>query len=156
MSSAFPEKTEEVPPDLGKIKNSFGIGLVDNLQQDQPKQKVTKEVAFETLAITDIKRLAEVCVLICEAITEYKQNYVERERRTDHFLRGLQQVSRGNDELDATARQAINSIVGGATAINKNMMNGEGRWVKYVMDIVVHTLDWCVDSINQYDFGKVN
>lgn len=156
MSSAYPEKLEDVPPDLGKIKNSFGIGVVENRQQDQPKQRSTSEVAFDTLAITDIKRLAEECVLICDAITLYKQNYVERERRTDQFLRTLQQMSRNNDELDATARQSITSIVGGATSINKNMMNGEGRWVKYVMDIVVHTLNWCTESLAQYDYGKMN
>lgn len=154
MSTAYPEKLEDVVSDLGKIKNSFGIGLVDNRQQQQPKKKGPAEVAFDTLSITDIKRVAEECVKICTSITTYKQNYAERERRTDQFLRALQQMSRNNEELDATARQAITSIVGGATAINKNMMNGEGRWVKYVMDIVVHTLNWCADSLGQYDYGK--
>lgn len=156
MSSAYPEKLEDVPSDLGKIKNSFGIGVVEVRQQQQAKQNTKREVAFETLAITDVRRLAEECILICDAIHLYKQSYLDREKRTDQFLRTLQQLSRGNEDLDATARQAITSIVGGATSINKNMMNGEGRWVKYVMDIVVHTLNWCADSLGQYDYGKVN
>lgn len=155
MSSAHPEKTEETVADLGKIKNSFGIGLVD---VGEPKKKIqaSPETAFDTLSLIDIKRIAEEASEICDLINGYKQNYTERERQTDKFLRELQVISRNNDDLDATARQSINSIVSGATAINKNMMNGEGRWIKYVMDIVIHSLDWCVDSMAQYDHGKMN
>lgn len=153
MSSAYPEKLEDMVADIGKIKNSFGVGLVE--VNDAVKQKGKLEVAFDTLSIVDVKRVCEETAKICDLIVEYKLNYVEREKRTDQFLKGVQALSRSNEDLDATARQAITSIVTGATTINKNMLNGEGRWVKYVMDIVVYSLDWCTDSLAQYDHGKM-
>lgn len=154
MSSAHPDKSDSVIKDLGKIKNSFGIGVVE--VNDAAKQKGTLEIAFDTLSITDIKRIAQECVKLCGEIIEYKTNYSESEKRTDQFLKTLQNLSRSNEDIDATSRQAIGSIVGGATSIHKNMMNGEGRWVKYVMDIVIYSLDWCKDSLAQYDHGKMN
>lgn len=153
MSSAYPEKLEDMVADIGKIKNSFGVGLVE--VNDAVKSKGKLEVAFDTLSIVDVKRVCEEVVKICNFITEYKLNYVEREKRVDQFLKTIQSLSRSNEDLDATAKQAINSIVTGASTINKNMMNGEGRWVKYVMDIVVYSLDWCTDSLAQYDHGKM-
>lgn len=152
MSSAYPDKLEDMVSDIGKIKNSFGVGLVE--VNDAVKQKDKLEVAFDTLSLVDIKRVCEESIKICNFITEYKLNYIEREKRTDQFLKSIQALSRGNDDMDATARQNIVSIVTGATTINKNMMNGEGRWVKYVMDIVESTLNWCKDSLALYDFGK--
>lgn len=154
LSTAHPDKMEDTVADLGKIKNSFGIGLVE--VSDAVKQKGKLEIAFETLSITDVQRLAEECVKLCEHVIQYRRNYQESERTTDQFLKTLQSFARRSEEIDATAKQMINSIVGGATTIHKNMMNGTGRWVKYVMDIVVHTLDWCVASMAQYDHGKIN
>lgn len=154
LSSAHPDKTDDMIADLGKIKNSFGIGVVEVAEAVKAKGKL--EIAFETLSITDIQRLAEECSKLCDFVIKYRINYKENERTTDQFLKSLQNISRSNEEIDQTARQQITSIVGGATTIHKNMTNGEGRWVKYVMDIVVHTLDWCVASMAQYDHGKIN
>ncbi len=153
MSSAFPEKTEETVKDLGKIKNSFGFGLVEMIDGKDKGGKT--ETAFETLSIVDIKRVAEECSGICDLIIAYKLTYAERERRTDRFIKDVQSAARSNVEIDATARQALTSTVTGATSINKNMMNGEGRWIRYVMDLVVHTLEWCTVSLAQYDHGKM-
>ena len=153
MSTAYPDKKEETVHDLGKIKNSFGYGVVEI--KDGAKQKGKSETAFETLSIVDVKRMAEGCVSLCDAIINYKLQYVERERRIDRFLKETQSASKTADEIDATTRQALTSIVTGATTINKNMMNGEGRWIRYVMDIVVSTLDWCTTSLAQYDHGKM-
>lgn len=154
MSSAYPGKMDEVVSDLGKIKNSFGVGLID-LVPAKPKSNGKTESAFDTLSIIDIKRFAEECDTMCDLVLAYRRNYIEREKRTDQFLKSLQAISRNNEELDGTARQSIQSIVGGATSIHKNMMNGEGRWVKYVMDIVVYSLDWCTESLALYDHGKM-
>ena len=152
LSTAYPDKPEETVSDLGKIKNSFGIGVIEvDLKDKGP----AKEVAFDTLSIVDVKRIAEQCVKLCDHVILYKTNYSETEKRTDRFLKELKTLTRGQNDIDATARQSILSITSGATAINKNMMNGTGRWIRYVMDLIVSTLEWCTESLAQYDHGKM-
>lgn len=147
FTAAYPDKAAEVAPELGRIKYSFGIGVVDIKQQ---KPDVSDKSSFKVLSLSDVDRIAEFCAKLCTLVMGYKKLYVERERVTDRLLKDTDTMLKRTDDLDATGRRNITSSVNGATTIHKTMTNGEGRWIKYIMNLVKHSLNWCEDSLRQY------
>lgn len=147
FTAAYPDKNAGIAPDVGKIKYSFGVGVVDvDVKKEKPEQKGD----FPVLGLVDTEKVCKMCIHLCELIMDYKRLYVEREKVTDVLLKDLQKLTRDAKDLDATGRREVTSSVNGAVTIHKTMVNGEGKWIKYVMSVIKATLDWCEMSLRQY------
>lgn len=147
FTAAYPDKNAGIAPDVGRIKYSFGVGIVS---VDDKKEKPEQKGDFPVLGLVDTEKVCTMCIRLCELIMDYKRLYVEREKVTDTLLKDLQKLTRDAKDLDATGRREVTSSVNGAVTIHKTMVNGEGKWIKYVMSVIKSTLDWCEMSLRQY------
>lgn len=148
LTAAYADKKAEISSELGRIKYSFGVGVVPVKPKPEPPEN---KGVFRTITLPDIDKLCSFAQDICTIVMEYKRLYLEREKVTDRLLKEINGSFKSSDDLDATGRRSINSSVSGATTIHKTMVSGEGRWVKYVMSVVSSTLDWCEESLRQYE-----
>lgn len=147
FTAAYPDKSTDVTPDLGRIKYAFGIGVIDVVDG---KKDIESKGDFPTLSLPDIDKLTQTAINLTTIVMGYKRLYQECEKVSDNLLKELQRLSKISDDLDATSRRNITSSVNGAVTIHKTMVSGEGKWVKYVMSVVKYMLDWCEESLRQY------